>query len=610
MKRFAQLLFTVFLYSFLLIAQQDDTVVAKVGNESITARELKLRIELSPYIPTNPKTDRNSESELKSDFLYSLIAEKLWAKEAEDLGLDQTENFRFNFKPIEDLFIRDALFKNEVEDKVKLSEKDIIEAINKSQFKLTTRIFSSTDSLEILKFYVLLKLKVNIDSLVAVNNIITSDETEITLGKLKNEKLEDTLYLLNPGQFTLPSKTDFGWVIFELKNKTFIPFDVSDQKSVTDMKKVLRERRIEERYNRYMKELLGDKKVAIDQKAFMFVYNKLWDIIKSKSVRTDTIAYYPIMEKDFNSILNSSTEEELNQPLFTWERNNFTVKKFLSELSFHRFSVGKIDSTELLVKLNQRAKQFVENELITLEGYRQELQLKPSVRKDIAEWRQNYLAQFYSNAVLDSVNITDAELYNYYLSQIANAADVKLINLRMVTLDDLDEISKIFDKLKKGKNFADVIKQYGQTDSLLSDEGESGLKPVILFGEIGKVASNLNPGEIYGPIKRKNSYSIIQLIEKKDMDDSLKLSFDKIKDILRYEYRVKKLADKLNEITSKLAVDDNVKIYRNELDKIKITNIPMFLHRFMGFGGRIAGMPLLTPFSEWIDKVDTKKLLP
>jgi hypothetical protein len=30
----------------------------------------------------------------------------------------------------------------------------------------------------------------------------------------------------------------------------------------------------------------------------------------------------------------------------------------------------------------------------------------------------------------------------------------------------------------------------------------------------------------------------------------------------------------------------------------------------MGFGGRIAGMPLLTPFSEWIENVDVKKLLP
>jgi hypothetical protein len=36
----------------------------------------------------------------------------------------------------------------------------------------------------------------------------------------------------------------------------------------------------------------------------------------------------------------------------------------------------------------------------------------------------------------------------------------------------------------------------------------------------------------------------------------------------------------------------------------------MFLHRYMGFGGRIAGVPILTPFSEWMDETVRKKLLP
>jgi hypothetical protein len=63
--------------------QQIENTVAQIGSEKISSQEFKLRFELSPYIPSNKHIDPDS---IKYDFLYSLIAEKLWAKEAEDLG--------------------------------------------------------------------------------------------------------------------------------------------------------------------------------------------------------------------------------------------------------------------------------------------------------------------------------------------------------------------------------------------------------------------------------------------------------------------------------------------------------------------------------------------
>ena len=47
------------------------------------------------------------------------------------------------FKPIEDLFVRDALFKREIKDKVKLSAEDVNAAINKSQFKVVLIVLTA-----------------------------------------------------------------------------------------------------------------------------------------------------------------------------------------------------------------------------------------------------------------------------------------------------------------------------------------------------------------------------------------------------------------------------------------------------------------------------------
>ena len=102
----------------------------------------------------------------------------------------------------------------------------------------------------------------------------------------------------------------------------------------------------------------------------------------------------------------------------------------------------------------------------------------------------------------------------------------------------------------------------------------------------------------------------MQVTERQESNDSLKLSFDSVKDQLRNDLRFKKLNERLTKITSNLAVQNNVKIYNDIVNKIQTSQIPMFVHRLMGFGGRIAGVPLTTPFSGWINSEVKQKLLP
>lgn len=597
-------------FSIVVLAQKDESVVAQIRNEKITTKEFRLRIELSPYIPTNKNIDQHSEREFKNDFLFSLIAEKLWALEAERLGISTTEKFRFYFKPLEDMFVRDALFKREVDDKVKLSANDIQAGIQKSQIKLNTQIISTNDSLEIHNFYLQLNKNNNFDSSLYRFIGLTSTDIDVFLGSLRDEEIEDSLYSLEINQFTSPIKSEKGWVIFKIKNIVFTPIDLKDQKALENVKKAVRDRRIEKRYHEYLEELLSGIKIKIDREPFIITFTEIWNRLKNKPSVGDSINFNELTEADFDLIVKSLTNDDLNKALFNLEEKEISIKYFLSNLVFSGFNVNRLDSIFVLQKLNQKVKQFVEDQIITQEGFKRELHLKPEMRKDLALWRQNYLAQFYSNSILDSIKVTESEVYDYYTEELVNASSIRLINLRLVTLKDLEEVSKVFDLLKQGINFGDIIKSYGQTDSLVNNEGETGLKPVLLLGDIGKIAFDLKLDEVYGPIQRNNAYSIIQVIERKDSDDSLKLSFESIKNELRNDLRFNKLSERLKNITSNLAEKNNVKIYSGILDKIQTTRIPMFLHRFMGFGGRIAGVPLLTPFSEWMDNTVRKKLLP
>jgi hypothetical protein len=376
------------------------------------------------------------------------------------------------------------------------------------------------------------------------------------------------------------------------------------------MKKVIRNRQIEKRYDEYLKQLLSGITINIDSESFNYIYSAIWSVLKNKSSKNDSSNYFELSEFDFGNIKSILGKDILNKQLFMITKKEVSVDNFIGNLAFKGFHITQLDSIIALQKLNQSVKRFVESQMITEEAYKLGLQLTPQVRQDLTLWKENYLAQLYFINNLDSINISDNDVYNYYLDELVNASNIRLINIRLVSIKDLDEVSNIFELLKQGTDFGDLVKSYGSTDSLVNNEGETGLKPILLLGYVGSVASELELNEIYGPIKRNNAYTILQVIERQESNDSLKLSFESVRNQLRNDLRFKALNQRLTKKTSDLAQQNNVKIFNDVVDKIKPSQIPMFVHRLMGFGGRIAGVPLTTPFSGWINEEVKQKLLP
>lgn len=607
-KSFIILFFTCLLSFSNTFSQNSNDVVAEIGNDIITAKEFKIRFELSPYIPLNKDIDPDS---LKYDFLYSFIAEKLWALEAENNSFTKSNAYDFYLNPLRDLFVRDALFKQEIKDKVVLSANDITNGINKLQIKLNVQIISTKDSALVYNFYNELSLPTPIDSALKKNKGINLVETEISLGKLRDEEIEDSMYSLNIGQTTAPIKSEIGWVIFRLTDKVFSPVDISDSKITNDMKDIILNRRIEKKYQKYLNDLLTGITINIDPEAFTIVYNALRErLSKSNSNVPSEKSYYELTESDFKIILNELGENKTSKNLFKIYDKEISIFDFLASVAFDGFSTTTLDPKLIQSKVNNKVKQFVENQLLAYEGYKKGLHLDSQVINDLEEWKNNYLAQMYFLSVRDSVIISPKEIYEYYQNEIINSSNIKMLNLRIVMLNDLAEVEKILKEINDGLNFGEIIKRYGQTDSLVNNFGETGLKPVMLLGDIGKIANGLQLNEVYGPIKRQNRYCVFQVIDEEYSGDSLKLSYEAAKDQIKNTIRDKKLINKLNKQTSSLAEKYGVQINSSVLDKIETTQIPMFVHRLMGFGGRIAGVPLLTPFSSWINSEIKSNMLP
>ncbi|HSP88185.1 MAG TPA: hypothetical protein VLN45_08625, partial [Ignavibacteriaceae bacterium] len=88
------LFFSPLFFVCTLNAQDQNKPIVTIGDEQITVKDFKHRYELSPFITSG----LNSDS-IKYYFLMSLVAEKLFAIEAKNLGLEQSDKFDFAYKP-------------------------------------------------------------------------------------------------------------------------------------------------------------------------------------------------------------------------------------------------------------------------------------------------------------------------------------------------------------------------------------------------------------------------------------------------------------------------------------------------------------------------------
>ncbi|MDH3268549.1 MAG: hypothetical protein OEM46_06810, partial [Ignavibacteria bacterium] len=212
------------------------------------------------------------------------MAEKLWAMEAMDKGLTNSNDFNFYFTPIEKLYVRDELFRSEIKDKVKVADDDISKGMSKYVKILQIKALASDDSSSIANFYSYLIKAGSIDSSSKINpdTLIQLSEMEITFGDLNDEGIEDRLYNLKINEFTKPIKNEDNWFIFELENtKSNIP-EVSQNKLEDDVEKIIRNRRTRNLYDDFYKKHFGGFTFKADDNIFIEISEAFYNEIISR----------------------------------------------------------------------------------------------------------------------------------------------------------------------------------------------------------------------------------------------------------------------------------------------------------------------------------------
>ncbi|MFA6598621.1 MAG: peptidylprolyl isomerase [Ignavibacteriaceae bacterium] len=590
-------------------AQKKDEPVAKIGNETITSDEFKTRYELLPH----PSATYKDSDSLKKEFLASLIAEKLWALEAKDMHFDTLKLYQNLLKPIEKMFLRDALYKQEVESKFKITDLDLIRGKARAQITLKVLILSAIDSAESYAMYKKLTKGVPFDSLLKKRPdfALQREPVPITFGKMDEEWMEDSLYRMKPNTFSKPMKNKSGWFIFKLVDK--VDGNVDRSPSIAEnVKNIIRARRGRVYGGEFLNKLLKGKQVPFNPDIVRGLPDKMLESFEKRRQANpaDSVNLH-FTETDLAYLSSLYGDETLAKPIAMMKTDPPTLSDFFYYLLVEDFTIKKVTKQNIIAALQQKLNDFVQHELITREAQSRGLGNLPEVKKDIRMWRENYLAQFMKKVFVDSSRVTDDDAYQYYLQKTGNQVAGIKVNLLEIFLDNLDTVQTVLKEISQGNDFKILAEKYNLRKSTQVQNGEFGWQYTSQLGEIGKIAESMQEGEVYGPLKVENGYSIFKLLGKKEAQDSIKESFQTSKEQLKEDLFAKHLYENVNKGTARLAQKFGVSLFDETLKNLDVTEVNMFVYRFMGFGGRITGVPYTLPNYEWQNVWQKeKKLIP
>ncbi|MBC7188289.1 MAG: peptidyl-prolyl cis-trans isomerase, partial [Calditrichaeota bacterium] len=242
--------------------------MARVGDRGITQQQFALRCELAirPQVKGTPEEQKRALVEL-------LIDEKLLALEAEDQGLHRDEHFQEAVALCADLAAARALYAREVQDKVHLTPQEVAAAAQQMRQTRTVQFFLTKNQAEAEEARRQLLASGSFAGLLRTLGPIAADTTRFRFATRWGDiepALDDAIFQLRIGEISPVVKTTRGYVVCRVDSIAFAPALTETEAAELHHKahKILRARREAARADAYVKQVMRDKQVEVDERAF------------------------------------------------------------------------------------------------------------------------------------------------------------------------------------------------------------------------------------------------------------------------------------------------------------------------------------------------------
>ncbi len=574
------------------IYAQKDTLAVVNGNV-ITGDEFRNRFELSVY----PGKDFHANmAKVKQQFLASMVAEKLLSNAASYYlpGINSRETYIRD--ETEKIFLRDALYRKEIIPNAEIKDDDLVKGVKLSSYFYLVDAFYFDDSLIASKFLNKLGHKKNNSIYYLADSLnVHHDTLQIGYGQ-STQLIENAFWGHNAGFISKPTLTEDGWVIFKVlrkdPDKKFTSMPITDR--VAQVSKIIKNREEDLLGYKYLLSVMKSVKVQVDYSIFRPLVYAIQDLLKPHKPASFDPGYY--LSPNEIIALQNKFAGNLSSNLLQFNNGGITLEYALDHLTIDGFAPADTTIGEITSSLHQTLKFMAQNHFLAAKAKELGLQNSEEVKYNVQMFIDAFRSASLAASITDTVEVTEAQTLDFFENHKDEVLNDVMLKLKIYLVNNLDQASEVLNKLSK-------------TDQNIQDTSGVVTIRASQLGELGALLAEMKDGSVYGPVFVKNQYVIykifgkISFLRKKAIEHSIQVA----KDILLQ----KRKSEVLNKYISKLADEQNAKIYINKLTDVKVTPIEMLTVRYIGFGGKIMAVPSLYPREGWIKYIhDKNNILP
>jgi parvulin-like peptidyl-prolyl isomerase len=580
-----------------------DRVVAKAGDVFISEREFLERFELLPA-----QGRKNRVESAKMELLYSMIAEKLLAREATRRSIDVDSSFGSSFEEVRKLLARDELYRQEIAAKISISNAEIAQGMERARkrLRISYLFFPTEDEADFNRKQIVSERdfqRIRIDSSMdAMRDTVTLE------WGTAEPAIERAAFSLAQGEVSSVVAASRGWYILCLtgieENPTYTAMTVPMLRS--RVQGILRLRKENERLNEFMPEFLRGKSGYTVGRTFVPFTEALRSVLAAPSGPDSILSLAP----DQAAELRQTCSAILGDTLVAAGNVRWTVREAIDRLISRSLGMSRSELPSLRQRVNAIFREWVEHELLAQEALRRGLDRAPSVSGTLETWREFYLADAMRERLGKEVSVSEAEAWNYAHSkdQTVRIPTVQIRELRTANLEDMTEA---IIALEQGTPFADVVARWSIDPDARKSGGVTAPFPITRRLPVGDLAWRMETGERYGPVPVRDGQLLFELVKKDSVAPSADTSFVSRKELARQELLEMKRKRIVTLFLAQAGKEQGFTVFEDRVHQLEVTEAPMMTYRILGFGGRMFAVPFVDQQLDWLElEPPEKKILP
>ncbi len=403
---------------FLNCAQNDkipkNQILTRIGNEIITVRDFKLNYEFGFSNLKKGKTR-------KRNYLNYMINENVLALEGYRLGFDQSLRVKREEKSLVEELMVEALFEKEVKSKIKVTQNEIQDSINKSKVSFKLRFWIEPYLTDANLTVAAMRARgyadvvgQKLENNPEVNFSLKNFETDyITFLEIRPELLEK-IKNLPIGEISDPIELDgfFGICqILDIRRSGLLENEYKTK--APEFNKILFHRKYQQAAIKFVNDFMSAKNIVMKGEAYGLLGKAFTEWKKNKDKTIES--FQDAVEKaDDSAPAMKALKENRNNIFMTSSEENWTINGFLKRFNPDRISSIDKNPNGLAGALKDAAGLTIRDYFLVKEARKKHLEKSPKLQKELKQWRNKWVYEETRTFFTKGLSVSDQEAIEYF----------------------------------------------------------------------------------------------------------------------------------------------------------------------------------------------------